>query len=229
MTKPQTLTIGFDVYGTLIDTHGVVVQLESMIGSEAKSFSQMWREKQLEYTFRRGLMGQYQHFGICTRQALEFTDTFLGTGLSEEQRDTLISAYASLPAFDDVADGLARLSQSGHRLLAFSNGQGSAVKAVLDNADIADRFEGIVSVDEIGTFKPNPAVYRHFADSTGSTMESCWLVSSNGFDVIGAVATGMKAAWIQRSQSMVFDPWEFQPSVVLQSLADLPEAIQAGE
>ena len=221
----MSLTLGFDVYGTLIDTHGVIVELEEMIGDDAAKFSQVWREKQLEYTWRRGLMEQYQNFGVCTREALEYTTRFLGHDLSDPQRQTLISAYSTLPAFPDAKNGLEEIRKSGHRMHAFSNGQAAAVDTVLENAGIRHYFEDTVSVDAIGTFKPSPLAYQHFLDSTGARASQSWLVSSNGFDVIGAVAIGMNAAWVQRSTAVVFDPWEFEPTVTLDTLESLAASI----
>ena len=215
------LTLGFDVFGTLIDTHGVVIQLQTFIGDDAPRFSQVWREKQLEYTFRRGLMNQYQNFSVCTKDALNYTAQFLGHEVSEDQKQVLIESYSTLPAFSDAMQGLKDIKAAGHRLFAFSNGQAHAVDTVLDNAGIRQYFEGIVSVDSIKTFKPNPAAYHHFLQSTGSTAKDGWLVSSNSFDVIGAVAIGMNAAWVQRSTAVVFDPWEFYPTATLGSLEQL--------
>jgi 2-haloacid dehalogenase len=227
MNKLSNVTLGFDVYGTLIDTHGVITELEKMIGDGATHFSQTWREKQLEYTFRRGLMKQYQNFGICTRQALEYTCQFLNHSLSDGQQQTLINAYSSLPAFDDVITGLSAAKQAGLKLYAFSNGQANAVDTVLTNAGIRDFFTGIVSVDEIGTFKPSPEVYDHFVSATHATPNNAWLISSNGFDVIGAVSAGMKAVWVQRSAKVVFDPWEYQPTLIVDSLINLHNEISA--
>ena len=222
----MSLTLGFDVYGTLIDTHGVIVELQKMIGDDAANFSQVWREKQLEYTFRRGLMEKYQNFGVCTRDALEYTSRLLGHSLSEQQRQTLLAAYSTLPAFPDAVKGLEGIRQAGHKMYAFSNGQAEAVDTVLTNAGIRDYFVGTVSVDAIGTFKPSPDTYNHFLDTTGAQADQAWLVSSNGFDVIGAVAIGMNAAWIQRSSAVVFDPWEFEPTVILDSLEKLAASME---
>ena len=219
------LTLGFDVFGTLIDTHGVVVQLQTMIGDDAPRFSQTWREKQLEYTFRRGLMEQYQNFGVCTRDALNYTAQLFGYQFSEDQNKILIDSYSTLPAFSDAIQSLKDVKLAGHRLYAFSNGQAQAVDTVLTNAGIRHYFDGTVSVDSIGTFKPNPAAYHHFLESTGASTQDGWLVSSNGFDVIGAVAIGMNAAWIQRSASIVFDPWEYSPTVTLSSLEQLAASL----
>jgi 2-haloacid dehalogenase len=215
------LTLGFDVFGTLIDTHGVIVQLQTMIGDDAPRFSQVWREKQLEYTFRRGLMNQYQDFGVCTRDALNYTAQLLGHPLSKDQKQGLLESYSILPAFSDTIQGLKDVKTAGHRLFAFSNGQEHAVDTVLTNAGIRDYFEGIVSVDSIGTFKPNPATYHHFLESTATTAQDSWLISCNSFDVIGALAIAMNAAWIQRSTAVAFDPWEYEPTVTLSSLEQL--------
>ncbi|NKB76304.1 MAG: haloacid dehalogenase type II [Gammaproteobacteria bacterium] len=219
------LTLGFDVYGTLIDTHGVVVELEKYIGDLAPCFSQIWREKQLEYTFRRGLMEQYQPFGVCTKDALEYTNLILSCGLDEQQKSTLIQCYSTLPAFDDAIAGLEQAKAAGFTLFAFSNGQEAAVNQVLENAGISKYFTGTVSVDDLKTFKPNPAVYEYFVKKTHADKSSAWLVSSNGFDVIGAVSAGMKAAWVHRSTSVVYDPWGIQPTLTVSSLDGLSKVL----
>ena len=221
----MNITLGFDVYGTLIDTHGVILQLEKMIGDDAPGFSQAWREKQLEYTFRRGLMGRYQDFSVCTRQALEHTADTRNHDLSEQQKQTLLAAYFTLPVFADVVECLDSLKDTDMSLYAFSNGQAEAVNTALTNAGIRGYFEGVISVDSIGTFKPDPAVYEHFVNAANSDIDHAWLVSSNGFDVIGAIAYGIRAAWVQRSGSVVYDPWEFTPTVTLSTLADLCEVV----
>ena len=105
--------LAFDVYGTLIDTHGVIAELEETLGEGAAVFSQRWRDKQLEYSFRRSLMGAYAPFSDCTREALEFTDRALGAGLTEGQKDRLMATYGKLPAFPDVAEALERFARAG--------------------------------------------------------------------------------------------------------------------
>ena len=217
----STLTLGFDVYGTLVDTHGVVEELTRHVGDLAPVFSQMWREKQLEYTFRRGLMDAYAPFGICTRDALAYTNAQLKAGLNEAQCETLIRCYDTLPAFADALDGLEQAKSAGFSLFAFSNGQAVAVESVLKNAGIDHYFNGVVSVDEVQTFKPNPMVYSHFIERTGASPDAAWLVSSNGFDAIGAVNAGMRAAWIRRTESVILDPWGVEPTVTLPSLSQL--------
>ncbi|MEJ2592225.1 MAG: haloacid dehalogenase type II [Candidatus Thiodiazotropha sp.] len=217
------ITLAFDVYGTLIDTHGVVRALQGMIGDKARAFSQTWRDKQLEYAFRRGLMQHYENFAVCTRDALEYTCAFYNTPLSEAQKTTLLSAYRELPAFADVREGLTLLSGAGYRLFAFSNGTTDAVSALLASAGIDDYFLGVVSVDDVRSFKPNPAVYAHFLRESGAVGGDAWLISSNPFDVIGALSAGMRSAWVRRALEVPFDPWGVEPTLVVHNLTDLEQ------
>jgi 2-haloacid dehalogenase len=219
----MTVTLAFDVYGTLIDTHGVVAKLEAMVGERAKEFSRLWREKQLEYSFRRGLMQNYENFATCTRNALDYTCSFTRTVLTQEQKEDLLTAYRKLPAFDDVEEGLTGLKDAGFRLFAFSNGTAEAVETLLEAAGIRNLFIGVVSVDDLKSFKPNPAVYSHFLRKSGASGSSAWLISSNPFDVIGAISAGMKAAWVKRSDEAVFDPWGIEPTVTVSSLRELKD------
>ena len=219
-------TIAFDVYGTLIDTNGVVGLLETMLGDRAAEFSRLWRDRQLEYSFRRGLMRRYANFGVCTRDALDHTCAFMKADLDSGQKQALLDRYRTLPAFDDVAPALEALGGDGHRLYAFSNGAREAVETLLVAAGIRDFFLDIVSVDEVGSFKPDPAVYNHFLARAGAESGSAWLVSSNPFDVIGAVSGGMHAAWVKRSDGALFDPWEIEPTAIVHSLSGLQEVVQ---
>lgn len=219
-------TLAFDIYGTLIDTHGLTLTLQDMVGNNAMVFSQLWRDKQLEYSFRRGLMRNYQGFSQCTREALEYCDLCLGTGLSEKQKVILLENYSTLPVFDDVKEGLELLPINNYKLYAFSNGTRSAVEKLLVSAGIEKYFIDIVSVDEIKTFKPDPDVYQHFLQRTESQAKDSWLISSNAFDVTGAISAGMNATWLQRSPAMIFDPWDIQPTLTVTNLQDLHAALQ---
>ena len=214
----QKPTLAFDVYGTLIDTAGVFSTLEKLIGPKAKKFMEAWRDKQLEYSFRRGLMDRYVDFSVVTKNALGFCCASQNIDLKTDERQALMEEYKTLPAFPDAAPALRQLQSSGHRLFAFSNGSHRAVRGLLEQAGIAGLFEGIVSCEEVKMFKPSPVVYRHFLEKTKSEKETSWLVSGNPFDVIGAVSAGMKGAWVKRSPDAVFDPWEFQPTAVLSNL-----------
>jgi 2-haloacid dehalogenase len=213
--------IAFDIYGTLINTHGVVTRLQKYIGDEAQVFSNVWRDKQLEYSFRRGLMGLYEPFNVCTSQALDYTNQLLDADLSDDQKAALLGEYRVLPAFDDVVESLTTLKAAGHKMYAFSNGTADAVEGLLANAGIRALFDGVVSVDPLNTFKPNPETYAHMVKAGGASTTETWLISSNPFDVIGASSAGLKTAWIQRSQTTVFDPWGVEPSKVVESLTQL--------
>lgn len=222
-------TLAFDVYGTLIDTQGVMVTLQQQVGPRSLEFSRIWREKQLEYSFRRGLMQNYEAFSVCTSQALDYTCSILGLPLDQSQKEALLDAYKVLPAFEEVSEGLARARRAGFRLFAFSNGSATAVEALLNHAGIREYFMDVVSVDEVKSFKPNPGVYAHFMRRAGSTGSSSWLVSGNPFDVIGAMSAGMRGAWVQRSPSALFDPWGIPPSLTVSSLLSLSEQIATAE
>jgi 2-haloacid dehalogenase len=214
-------TLAFDVYGTLIDTQGVAATLEGWIGAQALVLARAWREKQLEYTFRRGLMGAYADFDTCTEQALEYCCEALGIALEPEQEAELLRRYQELPAFADAGPALDALRADGHRLFAFSNGTAETVSGLLRNAGLEDRFEDLVSVDEIGCFKPDPRVYRHFLQRANVSPPDAWLISGNPFDVIGAQAMGMRTAWLDRSRQGLFDPWGGDPTATIGSLDGL--------
>lgn len=221
----MTTAIAFDVYGTLIDTQGIAAVLAEKIGEAAPDFARRWREKQLEYTFRRGLMGSWASFDVCTRQALDFVDEALGSGLGEDDKQRLMVRYMTLPAFDDVAPAMAALSGSGRRLYAFSNGRARSVEMLLSNAGIRDVFADVVSVEPLATFKPDRRVYAYFAERAGVPIEAAWLVSSNAFDVIGALTAGMHAVWLRRDSAQPFDPWGVEPTVEIASLGELARVL----
>jgi len=219
------ITLAFDVYGTLIDTHGVVTELQKLIGVKAEDFSHRWREKQLEYSFRRGLMQNYEPFAVCTSNALDYTCAFYQLELTKEEKNYLLESYRSLPAFKDVQDGLEKLKAKNYRLFAFSNGTEDAVDALLLKAGIRDLFCGVVSVDDLKSFKPNPAVYSHFLQESGAKDCDTWLISSNPFDVIGAISAGIRAAWLRRSKKAIFDPWGIEPTITVENLGELDEKL----
>ena len=221
----MALTLAFDVYGTLIDTSGVTDALRPHVGDQAGVFARLWRDKQLEYSFRRGLMRHYEPFTVCTENALDYTCAAFATELTDADKARLMAAYRVLPTFAEVADGLRALQAAGHRMYAFSNGYPHDVENLLRHAYIHNHFIDVISVHEVQSFKPDPAVYQHFLQRSGARPDESWLISSNPFDVIGAVAVGMQAAWVKRSPDALFDPWGIQPSVTVSGLSELPAAI----
>ena len=222
---PMAVTLAFDVYGTLIDTHGVVAKLGEIVGDRASDFSSTWRDKQLEYSFRRGLMQNYENFAVCTRDALDYTCSQYAVEMAPGQKQALLDIYRELPAFDDVDRALSALAARDCRLYAFSNGSADAVETLLSAAGIRDRFLGVVSCDDVRSFKPNPAVYAHFLRQADVSGGEAWLISGNPFDVIGAISAGMRAAWVRRSAESIFDPWGIEPTVTVTRLGELADRI----
>jgi 2-haloacid dehalogenase len=214
--------LAFDVYGTLIDPFRMEEHLRAAFGEKAKEASELWRGKQIEYSFRRALMKKYRNFDTCTAQALHFVSAQLGISLSEEAQADLMWKYLQLPAYPDVASALDELAAKGFTIAACSNGTESAVRGLLDHAGVSPLFSKIVSVDPIRTFKPDPAVYKYLVTQLRARREMVWLISSNPFDVIGAKSCGLRTAWVQRDPKRVYDPWEFEPDLVVHGLAELP-------
>jgi len=216
-------TLAFDVYGTLIDPLGVARDLERLIGSAAGKFAAAWREKQLEYLFRRGLGNDYLPFSVCTGQALDYTCEAMGVDISVTDRRLLIEQYIDLPAYRGTSVALEALVGIGCRCFAFSNGEPDDLGNLLDQAGLAPFLAGVVSVHEVRSFKPDPAVYDHFLKNAVSSAEDTWLISGNPFDVLGAHNAGWKTAWVKRDPGAVFDPWGVEPTVVVRSLQELLE------
>ena len=213
--------MALDVYGTLVDPAGMALRLGASFGARAPVAAQLWREKQLEYTFRRALMRKYADFDVCTLQALRYVSASLSVTLDEAEEHALLEAYLHLPAFTDVRDGLAMLRRAGYRLVALTNGTLHSARSVLQNAGISEFLEDVLSVEPIATFKPDPAVYALLEKLSAGRAEPAWLVSGNPFDVIGAKAAGLRAAWLRRDPQRIFDPWEFSPDLVVRNLEEL--------
>ncbi len=218
----MSAAIAFDVYGTLVDPLQMGERLRAVVGNDlAEPMAKLWREKQLEYTFRRGLMRAYENFDVCTRQALAYTAQALEADLSAGDRERMIEEYSSLSPFPDVAPGMETLREAGHTLVAFSNGVESTLRALLERAGILPLLGGVVSVDDVSSFKPDPEVYHYLCRSLDRPPSEVWLVSSNPFDLIGAKSIGLNAAWVKRNPETVFDPWGIKPDLVVRDLQEL--------
>lgn len=218
--------LAFDVYGTLIDTHGVVDALTSMLGDRerAQQFSQQWRDKQLEYSFRRAAMRCYVDFSECTASALNFTNNIHAQPLTPAHCQTLLELYAELPAFADARAALERFASAGITCYAFSNGSRSAVQRLLMHAQLTEFVKDTISVENLSAFKPDPAVYAYFMRCAGAASAQAWLISSNSFDVLGAKSAGMRSVWIKRSATQQLDPWpDLEPDLQLTSLLELAD------
>ncbi|WP_375192616.1 haloacid dehalogenase type II [Marinobacter sp.] len=219
------MTLAFDVYGTLVDPMGMSRLLAQDAGDRAEAVAALWREKQLEFSFRKGLMKVYEDFGACTRQALRYAMASHKLALSDDRENALMAAYLSLPAFDDALPALKSL-KGNYPLFAFSNGSYPALEKVLGHNQLLEQFDGLVSVDDIKSFKPDPAVYTHARRATGAWDKPLCLVSSNAWDVIGARAAGLLAVWVKRDPDKVFEDWGIQPSAVINSLSELKSTLK---
>ena len=218
-------TLGFDIYGTIIDTVGITDALKAYVGEKAFAFSNFWRTKQLEYAFRRGLMQNYKDFSVCTQQALDYTCQYFKALITEEDQGVLMERYRLLPPYPDAEEGLAKLHSSGFRMFAFSMGKTTDVVGLLEHAGLIHFFRDIITLEDARCFKPSPAAYSYFMRMSGSIGSEAWLVSGNPFDVIGAVSAGMLGAWVKRSPDAIFDPWELQATVVAENLSMLNDAL----
>lgn len=141
--------LAFDVYGTLIDPFHMEDHLRAAFGERAREASELWRSKQLEYSFRRALMKKYRNFDVCTAQALHFVSEQMGVPLADKTLRELLAQYLKLPAYPDVPETLTRLAERGFKLVACSNGTENALQGLLEHAGVLSRFSGIVSVDRI--------------------------------------------------------------------------------
>jgi 2-haloacid dehalogenase len=212
------------MYGTLVNPAGISRRLERYLPEQAQRLAEVWRRKQLEYTFRLAAMERYQDFEQVTRKALDYALATVGRELAPEQKDDLIERYNDLERFADVEPGLERLKEAGHAMIVFSNGAPHMLEALMDSAELSPYFQGFVSVDEVKTYKPSPKTYRHAARRLGQPIGEVRLVSSNPFDHIGAQAAGMKSAWVDRSGGL-FDTLGPTPEIVVGTLTELADAL----
>ena len=218
--------IGFDVYGTLVDPLEMRIHLEAVAGDLAGQMARQWRNKQIEYTFRRALMQKYENFDVCTEKALIFAASSLKLNLRNEDRTALVAAYRRLPPFPDALPAIRSLKQAGFKLAAFSNGVEASLRALLEHSGILPYLDAVISVDDLKTYKPNPRVYRYLAERLDRPIENTWLASSNGWDVIGAKAAGLRAAWIKRNAEEALDPWGVSPDLEAPNLLEFVSQLQ---
>lgn len=187
----------FDVYGTLFDVHSVKEQAEALYPDHGEAISKRWREKQLEYSFLRQLNGQYVPFSQVTQDALRYTLLELKLHVTEEQITTLMETYLTLDVYPEVSSVLETMADK--RLVVLSNGSHDMLDPLIEQSGLADRFEHLVSVDDIKQYKPAPASYMHALNTLGLKREEILFMSSNGWDITGAKSFGFKTAWINRN------------------------------
>ena len=208
----------FDAYGTLFDVHSVVEAGREITGDPA-TLSATWRQKQLEYTWLRALMGRYEDFWAVTESALRWAIRRLGLTASEGEVRRLMEAYLSLACFPEVAGALERLAGRPRAIL--SNGAPKMLEAAVRSSGLARHLERVISVDAVKTYKPSPQVYALGPETLEMPAGELLFVSSNAWDVAGAKAFGYQVAWCNRA-GVPEEELGLRADVVVRDLSQLP-------
>src|SRR5262245_33206192 len=197
----------FDAYGTLLDVHAAIARHRAAAGPDADRFSEIWRSKQLEYTWTLTLAGRYLDFWTLTQHALDFAFARFPS-VDRALRPELLDAYWTLDAFADARGALRGLKARGLSTAILSNGSPKMLSAALDAAGIGDDLDAVLSVDAIRRYKPRPEVYALVTERFGISPADVVFVSSNRWDVMGAASFGFRTAWINRANV----PQEYEPA-----------------
>ena len=210
----------FDAYGTLFDVHSAVAHAGDALGEKAGPVSDLWRQKQLEYTWLRSLMGCHVDFWQVTSDGLEFAMAAHGVADSA-LHDRLMDLYLRLDAYPEVPETLARLSSAGYATAILSNGSPKMLAAAVESAGLSAFLDAALSVEEVGIFKPDPRVYQLAVDRLEVAPAEVCFLSSNGWDAAAAAHFGFRVAWINR-----FDKQQERipadPDIIIRRLDELP-------
>jgi len=215
----------FDAYGTLFDVHSVVALCEQSWPGKGAALSQLWRAKQLEYTWQRSLMGRYENFARITEASLRYACLALGLRVDDERRRSLMGAYLELSTFPEVRDVLAALKASKLKLAILSNGSPAMLRPLVANAGLRGLIGTVISVDRRKIYKPAPAVYRLAVQRMRLPKSAIGFVSSNCWDACGAKSFGFRTFWINRGGAPV-DELGAAPDHVIRSLDELPALLR---
>jgi 2-haloacid dehalogenase len=186
----------FDAYGTLYDVQSVRGLATGLCGARGELVTQLWRLKQLEYTWLRGLMRAYEDFWPVTRASLEYALLAAGLEPSDEICQPLMQKYLALDLYPEATEALDALAP--YKLAILSNGSPMMLDELVRNSGVAGRFADVISVDRARSFKPDPACYALVEPALGIAREEVLFVSSNGFDIAGAKRFGFQVARIER-------------------------------
>ncbi|WP_315777939.1 MULTISPECIES: haloacid dehalogenase type II [unclassified Bradyrhizobium] len=186
----------FDAYGTLYDIQSVAAVTEEAFPGHGDIITQIWRIKQLEYTWLRSLMQRYVDFAVVTRDALSYTLRILGLQADAATRDRIIAKYLDLDPYPDARAALAAMKD--HRLAILSNGSPAMLDSLVKASGFDAPLDAVISVDARKIFKPSPQAYALIEETLGFAPDEVLFVSSNPWDVCGAKAFGLNVAWIER-------------------------------
>ena len=215
----------FDAYGTLFDFASAAAGCRDALGDNAERLTLLWRDKQLQYAWLRSLQGRHADFWQVTGEALDFALETLGLH-APGLRDRLMNLYLALAAFPEVPDMLRRLKTAGLITAILSNGSPAMLKAAIGNAGIDGLLDAVLSVEEVGIYKPHPTVYQLAVDRFGVAAGAILFLSSNGWDAYAASAFGMRAVWCNR-YGQRRENLPGQPEREIRTLAELPALLGA--
>ena len=213
----------FDAYGTLFDVHSAVGKHRARLGGKADAVSGSWRAKQLEYTWQRTILDRYVDFWRITADGLDFALDAHGVG-DPRLRDDLLDAYLGLDCYPEVPGVLRTLKEAGLRNAILSNGSPMMLEAAVESAGIGSLLDEILSVDELGTYKPSPEVYRLAVDAFGVGRGQVSFQSSNAWDAAGAATFGFRVAWCNRS-GQTRERLPDAPDAEIRTLDELPAIV----
>lgn len=223
-SSPAIQACVFDAYGTLFDVHSAVTKHGQQLGASAETLSQIWRNRQLEYTWLRSLMHQHADFWQVTQEALAYACDCLDIQ-DETLKYNLMQAYLSLDCYPEVPMVLEQVRNQGLKTVILSNGTLGMLQSAVKQAGIGHAIDHILSVETVKVYKPDPRVYRLAIDQLKCPKEAICFLSSNGWDVAGAAAFGFQVVWVNRS-SQRLERLPYGPSLELSSLRELPQALQ---
>lgn len=209
----------FDAYGTLFDVHTAIGRYRAEAGPDSDRISDLWRAKQLEYTWTLTLAGHYVDFWTLTERALDYSLARIAS-VPRGLRARLLDAYFTLGAFPDARTALRRLKAKGHQTGILSNGSPNMLKGAVDNARIGDDLDAVLSVDLLKMFKPRPEVYRLVTDHYNCVPSEVTFVSSNRWDVMAGASVGFRGIWVNRGK-LPDEYLDFPPKQVLNDLSGL--------
>jgi 2-haloacid dehalogenase len=209
----------FDAYGTLFNVHAAMERFRGQAGPDADRMSDIWRTKQLEYSWTLTMAGHYVDFWILTERALDYALARVPS-VPKSLKSDLLNAYFKLDAFPDARAALRALKNAGHRTGILSNGSPAMLQGAVDNAGIGGDLDGVLSVDVLKMFKPRPEVYGLVTDHYKCAPADVTFVSSNRWDVMASVSVGFRGLWINRSK-MPDEYLDFAPQQILSDLGGL--------